>query len=676
MLYRDEIKILRALKLAPFFMVAFSIVVIIAIVKNNNLEFEQEVQKIRQDSIAEKKALIQREVERVYDFIDNQKKHTIENIRRELKSRVYEAHAVATAIYQNNQHRPEAETKRLISDALRNIRFNDGRGYFFIYQSQGINVMHPILSELEGQNLWEFKDVKGSYVIQNLSRIAKQNGEGFYDWWWRKPADVENEYEKIGFGKYFAPYDWFIGTGDYVLDYEAELKQQLLSHINNIRFGENGYIFVVDKSGVYLSHIKLEYINQNRIDLIDENGTYVTREIIQAAQTQGKYLSYTGTIQPSTGQIGEKISYIKGFKDWDWAIGAGAYLSEIEEVIAQKKQALDKSNQHKIIQIALLSFIMTAAIFILTLIFSNNLKRRFQTYKDKVEEKTDKLDHLNRNLEHQVVQRTQELELSLAELKNTQQQLIESEKMASLGGLVAGVAHEMNTPIGIGLTGITHLVDITQELKAEYQMQEMTAESFERYIESADELSRIININLNRTAELIKSFKQVSVDQTNEELRDFNVQEYMQEVLLSLKSVTRQAKVNVELDCNELLRLNSYPGSLSQIITNLVMNSVKHGFKDTGPHIIKLAFNEKANELIIDYQDNGVGIAKENHNKIFDPFFTTNRDQGGTGLGLNIIYNIITTKLKGSIRYQAPEKQGVHFIITLPMNRVENKTVA
>lgn len=667
MLYKDEVKILRALKSAPIFMVAFSVIIIAALVKSNNLQFEEEIRKIRTESITEKKVLIKREVERVHSFITNQKQQTVQNIKRNIRNRVYEAHAIATSIYQNNQHKTDPELKKLITDALRDIRFNKGRGYFFIYETQGKNVMHPIQSNLEGKDLWDFKDIKGSYVIQSLSQIAVKNGEGFYKWWWRKPADIEHEYEKIGFSKYFKPLDWFIGTGDYVLDYEEELKQKLLAHIEDIRFGENGYIFVIDKQGVFLSHIEKPYVGKNRINLIDRDGFPITKEIIKAARSGEKFLTYVGTIQPSTGKAGEKISYIKGFKDWQWAIGSGTYLSEIEEVIDQKKQTLDSSNNAKILQITLLSVIMSAALFLLTLLFANNIKKRFQTYKERVEDKTQKLDHLNKNLEQQVSNRTQQLEDTIESLKNTQTKLIESEKMASLGGLVAGVAHEMNTPIGIGITGITHFVDITKEIQSEYNAQEMTAESFEHYIESADELGQIIKINLNRTAELIKSFKQISVDQANEEKRLFNVRDYIKEVLLSLKSITKKAKVNINLDCDKQLLVTSYPGSFSQILTNLIVNSVKHGFIGREANAIKIIVNLKNRELILNYKDNGKGISEENSSKIFDPFFTTNREEGGTGLGLNIIYNIVTNNLDGTIEFKQEKVDGVHFIIKIPV---------
>ncbi|NQY93046.1 MAG: cache domain-containing protein, partial [Campylobacteraceae bacterium] len=587
--------------------------------------------------------------------------------------RVREAHDIATAIYENNLDKDQNEVKKLINDALRVIRCSKGRGYFFGYESNGLNVMHPILHNIQGKNLWDFQDVKGTYVIRNLSRIAKTKGEGFFEWWWTKPADINNEYEKIGFSKYFEPYDWFIGTGDYVLDYEEELKKDILRSIDTMTYGKNGYIFVVNDRGVYLSHIKKAYIGVNRINLMDADGFFITKEIIKAAKKGEDYISYIGTIKPSTGQPSKKTSYIKGFKDWNWAIGSGAYLSEIEEVIARKQIILDDKNKQEIIQIIIVGFIILVILFIISLFFANNLKNMFQEYRKKVEEKTEQLNDLNVNLEHKVIKRTQELKESNGELtyaienlKNTQKKLVESEKMASLGGLVAGVAHEINTPVGVGLTGITHFLDLTEKIKIQYQDNDMSEENFEEYLETSGKLGGMINKNLVRTVELIKSFKQVAVDQTNETQRNFDVKQYLEEILSNIKHSNKKNNISIILNCDENIEIYSYPTALSQIINKLITNSFRHGFEEDekGTIHIDISIDEY---LRILYKDNGKGIKEENISKVFDPFFTTNRKYGGAGLGLNIIYNIITCILNGSIECSSEEGEGVVFTISIPI---------
>jgi len=285
-----------------------------------------------------------------------------------------------------------------------------------------------------------------------------------------------------------------------------------------------------------------------------------------------------------------------------------------------------------------------------------------------------KLSEFNEKLQEKVYQRTGELEESNEELQSvinnlklTQNKLVESEKMASLGGLVAGVAHEINTPVGIGLTGITHLIDITEFIKQKYESDEMSEEEFEKYLANSLSLSNQINTNLDRTAHLIRSFKQVAVDQTSEIKREFNMKSYINGILLSIKNTYKNKNIKIIVNCNDNLVLKSYPGSYSQIITNLVINSVRHGFKNLEQGIITIDVKKNKKTIIIIFKDDGVGINKQNLEKIFDPFFTTNREDGGTGLGMNIVYNIITNKLKGSITKNSKPNEGVVFEITLPL---------
>ena len=282
-------------------------------------------------------------------------------------------------------------------------------------------------------------------------------------------------------------------------------------------------------------------------------------------------------------------------------------------------------------------------------------------------------------LEEQVKERTNDLELSnndlassnnelqetILNLKETQNKLIESEKMASLGGLVAGVAHEINTPVGIGLTGISYLEELTIKINKEYVNDEISQETFEEYLNSSKDLTSLIQKNLERAASLVRSFKQVAVDQSSEEKRVFNLKDYLNEILQSIHSVTKKRNIKISISCDSDIKLNSYAGSYSQIITNLIMNSLIHGFKDDEKGNIFINVEKTANELKIIYKDTGCGISEKNLKKIFDPFFTTNRDNGGSGLGLNIIYNIIISTLGGSITCNSQENNGVEFIIIL-----------
>ena len=196
----------------------------------------------------------------------------------------------------------------------------------------------------------------------------------------------------------------------------------------------------------------------------------------------------------------------------------------------------------------------------------------------------------------------------------------------------------------------------------------MKRSEFKKYLNSASQSSQMILGNLNRAAELIQSFKQVAVDQSSEERRVFKIKKYLQEILLQLQPKLSKTNHQVNIQGSDSLSIDSYPGVFSQILTNLIMNSLIHAYdeSDSGNMVIKYYQEDK--DFILEYQDDGKGIANENITKIFEPFFTTKRNQGGTGLGLHIIYNIVTQKLLGSIEFESCLGVGTKFIIKIPIN--------
>jgi PAS domain S-box-containing protein len=272
------------------------------------------------------------------------------------------------------------------------------------------------------------------------------------------------------------------------------------------------------------------------------------------------------------------------------------------------------------------------------------------------------------HLEDIVVKRTAELQNSLDSLELAKDQLVESEKMASLGSLVAGVAHEINTPVGIGVTASSHLEAITNDFSKSYKSGELSKGSLEEFIKSVNDVSVIILTNMVKAATLIQSFKQVAVDQTSEEMRTFNIKAYMNDILNSIHYEIKNTKHVINVDCTDNLVLNSYPGALSQAITNLISNSLVHGFANIDNGTISIHIVQIDNNLIIVYKDTGCGMSEDCIKRIYDPFFTTKRNQGGSGLGMNIVYNIISQVLKGTIKCTSKVNKGVTFYITLPVN--------
>jgi signal transduction histidine kinase len=260
-----------------------------------------------------------------------------------------------------------------------------------------------------------------------------------------------------------------------------------------------------------------------------------------------------------------------------------------------------------------------------------------------------------------------ELQQALERLRQAQAQLVQSEKLASLGGLVAGVAHEINTPVGVGVTAASTLQAKAAQLQALYEAGTMGRSHLDRFISVAAEATRIILANLARAAELINSFKQVAVDQSSGERRRFELKGYLEEVLLSLGPQLRKGGHAVSIDCPEELLVDSYPGALAQIITNLFSNSLMHAYAPGQRGNIKLQVSQAGTGIELIYRDDGRGIAPEHLSRVFDPFFTTRRGSGGSGLGMHIVYNLVTQMLGGSITLDSAPGHGVTVTVRFPI---------
>jgi PAS domain S-box-containing protein len=279
----------------------------------------------------------------------------------------------------------------------------------------------------------------------------------------------------------------------------------------------------------------------------------------------------------------------------------------------------------------------------------------------------ERIHELNTLLEQRVHERTAKLSSALDGLRRTQKELLQSEKLASLGALVAGVAHELNTPIGTAVTVASTLVQTHKRFK-ELAATGLTRSGLAEYLNDVQEGGLIIERNLERAAELIGGFKQLAVDQTSYQRRSFSVHEVVQEIILSMKPTLRKTKFELVTDVPQDLVLDSLPGPLGQVLINLINNALVHAFGDRDTGTISLS--ARATEpgwLSVTVRDDGRGIPEDHQGKIFDPFFTTRMGQGGSGLGLHITYTLVTGPLGGDIELHSAPGQGTSFVLHLPL---------
>jgi signal transduction histidine kinase len=256
---------------------------------------------------------------------------------------------------------------------------------------------------------------------------------------------------------------------------------------------------------------------------------------------------------------------------------------------------------------------------------------------------------------------------ALKTLRTTQAELIQAEKLASLGQLVAGVAHEINTPIGIALTASTVVEEEAVRFRGAVQEGRISRSALDRAVSRITEGTSFVTANLNRAADLIQSFKHVAADQTSGERRQFDLKTFLHELLTSLGPMLRKAGHSARMDCPAGILLDSHPGALGQVVTNLVVNASLHAFPEGEQGLIAVAVEPiGARAVQISVHDDGCGIPRERQAKVFDPFFTTRRAQGSTGLGLHIVHNLVTGTLGGRIEIEAHDGCGTRFIIELP----------
>ena len=273
-----------------------------------------------------------------------------------------------------------------------------------------------------------------------------------------------------------------------------------------------------------------------------------------------------------------------------------------------------------------------------------------------------------RKLTEATLKRTNErLQDSLDTIKKAQTQLVQTEKLASLGGLVAGIAHDVNTPIGIGVTATSFLADRVEALAISLEDQSLTQSQMKRFIEDARESVQLLDNNLHRAREIMAGFKELAVDQSSNAMRDVLLGAYIENVVKALQPNLKGKNITLDIQCGKTIKVRLHAGALAQIITNMIMNTLIHGLEDREQGRILIQAQLEQNELHFIYQDDGLGMSAEQLEHLFDPFFTTKADRGGSGLGTHIIYTLVHDTLKGKISAASKEGNGLTYTFSFPV---------
>jgi C4-dicarboxylate-specific signal transduction histidine kinase len=268
----------------------------------------------------------------------------------------------------------------------------------------------------------------------------------------------------------------------------------------------------------------------------------------------------------------------------------------------------------------------------------------------------------------QIEHSNKQLQSTIEDLQKTQQQLVLAEKMASMGRLVTGVAHEINTPLGNAVLGTSALADDIKGIEAKFFSQTMTKKEFKKSLNGMSELLKVVTSSLTKAANLVQTFKLVSVDQQKFSKNSFNVYENILLLVESFNSKLIAQDVVINIKGNKEIMITSYPDALNQVLNQLLNNSLIHGFKSHEKGTITFEISLEEKNCNIKYSDNGQGISEAHSDQIFDPFFTTDRGQGCIGLGLHVVFNLVQYVLKGDIKYQSSPVKGSQFLIKIPID--------
>ncbi len=619
----------------PIFILTLSFIISLMLYFNNQATFNEEKNLTQKHYVEKNKKDIKSQVNTVYNYIINQQEETEKRLKQSIKERVYEAHTIAMSIYEENKHLEKNIVKKMIKDALRNIRFNNGRGYFFIYALDYECILLPVAKRLEGTSFYNFKDGKGDFLTRNIVKMIKEKNEGFMTWSYHKPEDMKNQYKKLGFNKHFKPYNWFIGTGEYFNDYEDDIKKNVLTYIHNLTYEKNAYIFVIDYKGTYLNHIRKEIIGLNALKAKDTRTHQTIIDAISTAKSGKGYITYIQNKKPGSNLPVKKTSFIKGIQNWQWLIGKGFYEDDLQGIVKKQEILLNKRFKNNVEHLLIMTVILTILLLIISIYISKFLEKRFIKYQDEIKNNLEEITKQHNILAHQ-------------------------SKMAAIGTMIGNIAHQWRQPLSLISTAATGM-------KLKREIGELSDKEFDTSVD-------YINDSTQYLSKTIDDFRNFFA--SNKEKLDFTVDIAYTEVhnLLKIQFVNNNIKIINNIKKHTIYGIQS---ELVQVIINILNNSRDELLKlDSQDRLIFIDSFEDKNNLVIQIKDNAGGIKTEILEHIFEPYFTTKHQSQGTGIGLYMSQEIIIKHFEGSMymenstyEYDGKEYTGAKTTIEIPLSK-------
>lgn len=609
---KDEKNILNIIRFAPIISVVFlSFFITHVFLNEREKEFQDEVQNIKQNYLQENRKRVKNEIERIYDFFIFEKNKAEESLRKEIKQRVYDAHAIARNIYLSEKDRhTKEELFEIIKNVLGNLVYNEGKGYYFISDNRGQNLLQPMNREFEKKSFLNRKDKDGYAFVKSFVKTIKEKSERFDTYYWYKPNDNKNTYKKVSFYKYFEPFNIIIGTGLYLEDFEKRLKEDLLARLKTIKDKDGNYIFIFDSKGNVLAHHKDSLIGTNRYNIKNPLGLYVVKDIIEFALDNKKgFMNYHTGVNPENLKNRSKISYLRVVEDWNWILGTGFFLETLNKKIEEKTLKLSLSKQKSINKIISFSLVLTFILVIVSFYISNIISKKFIAYRNKIQE---------------------ELENTIAK----EEMYFKQSKLAAMGEMLGNIAHQWRQPLSAISTAATGA-------KIQKEMDCLTDQQFDSAVDSINNAAQY----LSQTIDDFRGF----FDPRNSKETEFKISKTIDKTLTLVNAQFKTKDIQIIKNIDDIT-LKSIENELIQVLMNILNNSRDALLKleDKKRYIFIDAFIEH-NIVDITIKDTGDGIPNNIIDKVFDPYFTTKHKSRGTGVGLYMCQDIVRNHLNGDI---------------------------
>ncbi len=651
MLSKNEKKILISIKILPILIIIIlSAVVTYFFTVQNKRTFQYEIKTTKEYFVKTNKERIKKQVIRMSQIFESEFQDAKKHLSLHLKDEVTQAHTIATNIYNKNRHLKDEQIKSLIKNTLKEIRFHGGRDYFFIFTLEGEGVLHPIKPEIEGKNLINYKDIKGNTIIKDIIPILKEKKEAFSKWWWPKPYTKE-QYEKIGFHKVFEPFNWFIGTGLYLDEFQEELQEELIKRLENSSFSENDYFFIFDKNGQLISsHNKHMSINQALHDM-EFSKQELVKKIMKVASFGEGFATYKIEEGYDT-YTSVKISYIKKLDHFGWVMGYGFHPKNINDTIQLKEKIFKKENKVIITRMFLLNVFVTIILIVLLILFSDFVKKQFIIHKSKnrkyqnelhteIDDKSSKLIKLNKTLEQRVIE-------EVSKNRDKDKIMFQQSKMAALGELLGMITHQWRQPLA-------QINSSTLSMYSDFKKGDFTLDTLKKNIVEIEDTTNFLSQTITDFSTFFSPDKEKNTFSTKQA-----VTECLQ--ILFPKFIH---KVNVEVNTIEDVTIHSYLTQYQQAILTILVNALDmFEFRNIEFPKIQIELSSHNGRSKLTIYDNAQGINKDCLDKIFEAYFSTKKSKKNSGLGLYISKMIVEQNLNGILSVEnAPE--GAKFTIII-----------